>query len=154
MKNYQNHIYIFVIVIFIVLIFHALLKNKLLTPVQGRLSSPFGNRTHPITGGIKFHNGIDIPAPTGTPIKSPASGTVVSKYYNSLGGNSLVIERKDGLKMGFAHLSAYNVNLNDKVKTGQVLGAVGSTGASTGPHLHFTVRDKKGNYLNPQKLIV
>ncbi len=154
MKKYHNHIYIILIVIFIVVVFHFLLKNKLLAPVNGRLTSPFGNRVHPITGGIKFHNGIDIAAPTGTPIKAPASGKVVSKYYNALGGNSLVIQRKDGFRLGFAHLSGYNVDLNDSVKIGQTIGYVGSTGASTGPHLHFTVKNKQGNYLNPQKLIV
>ena len=143
-----------VVVLAIVILADFFTRNRMASPVKGTISSPFGNRIHPISGGEKFHNGIDIAAPSGTPIISPTSGKVISRYWSDLGGNSVVVERKDGLKTGFAHLSKFNIEQNQDVRAGRVIGYVGSTGNSTGPHLHFTVRDKSGKYLDPQKLII
>ena len=109
---------------------------KLSWPIEGqrRITSEFGEKR---TTGT--HSGLDIAAPTGTPILAPAGGVVQSVYYNAVGGNQLIIEHTDSLKTGYAHLSKTDVKKGDKVKRGQKIGEVGNTGRSTGPHLHFTV---------------
>lgn len=114
-----------------------------------RITSSFGNRVHPVTGVYKLHNGVDFGAKTGTPILAPQSGKVIKKYSNSTGGNQLIVQHKNGYTTGYAHLDSYAVNLGDTVKNGQLLGYVGNTGASTGSHLHFTLK-KDGEYLNPE----
>ena len=119
-------------------------------PLKAEITSPFGDRIHPITGEFKFHNGVDFGAPTGTPIKAPANGTVESIYSNSTGGKQLVIKHNFGFKTGYAHLNAYNVEEGQKVKQGEIIAFVGNTGASTGAHLHFTVK-KNGEYIDPIK---
>jgi murein DD-endopeptidase MepM/ murein hydrolase activator NlpD len=136
---------------FIVLFNYFLQKmiGKMKYPVQGKITSPYGMRTHPISGVEKFHNGIDIAAPIGTDIFAPASGTVTKKYSDSLGGKSLVIKHDNGFSTGYAHLSGWNVEIGDRVKTGQIIAQTGNTGASTGPHLHLTMRDQNGEYVNP-----
>lgn len=116
---------------------------------NAKLTSRFGTRIHPITGVEKFHNGIDLAIAEGTPIKSPQKGKVINKYYNSTGGNQLIIQHDNGFTTGYAHLSDTLVNVGDTVKNGQVIAKVGNTGASTGPHLHFTLK-KDGNYLDPE----
>lgn len=138
----------------LVLILLLATRNLILRPVDGKITSGFGNRVHPIQGGVKFHNGIDIAAPSGTPIKAAVSGIVSAKYYNALGGNSLVVSRFDGLQTGYAHLSGFNVKEGQKVKAGDIIGYVGSTGNSTGPHLHFTLRNRRGKHIDPQKRMI
>ena len=123
--------------------------NKLLKPVNGRITSEFGNRINPINSQPEFHNGIDIAASEGTPIVAPADGRVTSLFNNSTGGKQLVISHDNGFVTGYAHLSKYAVKMSDKVYQGDVIAYVGSTGQVTGPHLHFTLKDAKGNYLNP-----
>lgn len=123
-------------------------------PVQGKITSPYGNRIHPISGVQKFHNGIDIGVSTGTPIIAPAPGTVTKKYTDSLGGNSLVIKHDNGFSTGYAHLSAWEVEIGDKVHQGQTIAKSGNTGNSTGPHLHLTMRDQNGGYVNPEDYLV
>lgn len=126
-------------------------KNKWLFPIPGgKITSRFGNRKHPITGVISFHNGIDIAAPTGTPILAPFNGKVINTYTHSTGGLSMIIETDDGYLKGYAHLKNYAVYKNDRVKRGQKIGEVGSTGAVTGPHLHFTVSDLKATKIDPE----
>lgn len=154
MKNNQNILILCFSVLIVVLVVHHFTKNLILKPVDGRISSPFGMRQHPIEGIEKFHNGIDIAAPSGTPIRAPFSGKIHSVFYNAKGGNSIIMLRNDGLHAGFAHLSEFKVKEGQKVKTGEIIGKVGSTGNSTGPHLHLTVKDRHGEYLDPQKLIV
>jgi len=115
----------------------------LTTPTQGWLTSPFGWRTHPIFGYRALHDGQDIGAPCGTPVVAPADGTVLSEYYSSSYGNRLIIDH--GLQRGVGlatisnHLSGYAVGTGAHVERGQVIGYVGTTGWSTGCHLHFTV---------------
>jgi murein DD-endopeptidase MepM/ murein hydrolase activator NlpD len=110
-------------------------------PVSGQISSPFGWRIHPITKVISFHNGIDIAAPTGTPIYAPMGGTVERVFWSDLGGNSVIIKHDDGTHTtGYAHLDQTFVKVGEKVKYGDVIGTVGNTGRSTGPHLHLTLR--------------
>jgi murein DD-endopeptidase MepM/ murein hydrolase activator NlpD len=136
---------------FIVLFNYFLQKTigKMRYPVQGKITSPYGMRVHPISGVEKFHNGIDIAVPTGTAVIAPAPGTVIKKYSDSLGGNSLVIKHDNGFSTGYAHLSAWNVEVGDKVSPGQIIAKSGNTGNSTGPHLHLTMRDQNDDYVNP-----
>jgi len=116
------------------------------------ISSDFGNRFHPIKKVESFHDGIDIPAPQGTEVVSPSDGIVTSVYDSSSVGKSIEIE-SDNYKFVFHHLYTINVKENDKVKKGQVIGGVGSTGTlSTGNHLHFTVYEED-ELINPLNLV-
>lgn len=102
-----------------------------------RVTSPFGWRTHPITGRQHLHGGIDIAAPNGTPILAAKAGVVVISQYGSSYGNYVVISHPDGTRTLYAHMSQRNVSAGDTVRQGQTVGLVGSTGSSTGNHLHF-----------------
>ena len=102
-------------------------------------SSAYGWRTHPIYGTRKFHKGEDIPAPTGAAIVAAASGTVTTAGWVSGYGNYTVINHGGGVMTAYGHQSAIYVSVGQTVSAGQTIGAVGSTGNSTGPHLHFEV---------------
>lgn len=123
-------------------------------PVSGAVTSKFGPRVHPVTGEVgKMHNGVDLSAPLNTPIYAPADGIVSGRNYNNVGGNQLMIVHTNGMQSGYSHLSKYNVNIGDKVKKGDVIAYSGNTGRSTGPHLHFSVKDKNKNFVDPLKYI-
>lgn len=121
-------------------------------PVPGRetISSPFGYRNHPILKVEKFHNGIDIPAPKGTNIVAANAGTVIIATYNSSYGNYIVIDHGGGYTTYYAHQTKFasGIKVGKQVGRGDVIGYVGSTGMSTGPHLHFEIR-KNGTPQNP-----
>lgn len=102
-----------------------------------RVTSPFGWRTHPITGRQHLHGGIDIAAPNGTPILAAKAGVVVISLYGSSYGNYVVLSHPDGTRTLYAHMSQRSVSAGDSVSQGQTVGLVGSTGSSTGNHLHF-----------------
>lgn len=102
-----------------------------------RVTSPFGWRTHPITGRQHLHGGIDIAAPNGTPILAAKAGVVVISLYGSSYGNYVVLSHPDGTRTLYAHMSQRSVSAGDTVRQGQTVGLVGSTGSSTGNHLHF-----------------
>lgn len=115
-------------------------------------TSAFGWRVHPIYGTEKFHNGVDLAGPTGTPIYAARSGTVSSTSYDSSRGYYVIINHGDGFKSYYYHLTHYIVYVGQTVTQGQVIGYMGSTGASTGPHLHFGI-SFNGSYVNPANYI-
>lgn len=157
-KDIQNLLILTTLTVVLVLVTSYLItrfSGRLSWPVTGRISSGFGPRTHPITGEKgKFHNGIDIAIPSNTPIFSPAKGTVKNVYYNSSGGNSLVIAHTNGFTSGYAHLTKSIVSIGEKVDKGQIIAYSGNTGSSTAPHLHFTLKNSSGEYVDPQKHLV
>ena len=112
---------------------------KSIWPVEGRVTSKFGNRTHPVTGVASFHNGIDIAVPVGTPVKAPMRGTVISTGSHPTGGLQMVLQHPNGWRTGYAHLSQYVAKVGEEVVQGETIALSGNTGASTGPHLHFTI---------------
>ena len=113
----------------------------LVSPAAGMVSSPYGMRLHPIDQVWKFHDGLDIAAACGSPLVAVAEGTVVEAYYSSGYGHRLVIDHgvvgEQVLSTAYNHAQGYVVAVGDQVEQGQVIGYVGSTGASTGCHLHF-----------------
>lgn len=113
------------------------------------ISSPFGWRIHPISGDKKFHTGIDIAEPAGTPIKAVMSGTVVISRYSDSAGNFIAIQDKDGYITKYMHCTKLFVKEGAQVKRGDLIATVGTTGNSTGNHLHLDVIDPNGNYLDP-----
>ena len=117
-------------------------------PSYTRISSDYGMRIHPTLNVEKFHNGVDMAAPNGSPILAAYDGQVVAADYNSSMGNYIMIDHGDGLYTVYMHCSSLSVSAGASVSKGATIGAVGSTGRSTGPHLHFSVR-LNGNYVNP-----
>lgn len=115
---------------------------------QMRLTSSFGMRNHPVLGKRMRHNGIDIPAATGTPIYAPADGVVGRAQRLGGYGNYAEIEHGNGIQTRFGHMSRIAVTPGQRVKMGELVGYVGSTGRSTGPHLHYEVRIA-GTPVNP-----
>lgn len=117
-----------------------------------RVSSAYGWRVHPITGKNSFHNGVDLPNSQGTPIYAVRSGTVTTTTYSSVYGYYVTINHGDGFSSMYAHLTHYVVSSGQHVSKGQVIGYMGSTGWSTGPHLHFTIY-YNGSTVNPMNYI-
>ena len=122
-------------------------------PVLAKISSPFDTRIHPITKKEIFHNGIDLPVPVGTNIKSPMNGIVESIYFNDAGGNQVIVKHDNGYKTGYSHLFKALVKKGDKAKRGDLIALSGNTGKSTGPHLHFTLTNPLGAKVDPAKVI-
>ena len=119
-------------------------------PIDGvALGSPFGNRSDPITGGLAFHSGLDFAAPTGTEIRAAGGGTVVFAGFRAEMGNMIEIDHGSGLVSRYAHASRLDVRTGDVVTPGQLIAKVGSTGRSTGAHLHFEIL-RHGQFVNPQ----
>ena len=117
-------------------------------PSYTRISDDYGTRIHPILGVQQFHNGIDMAAPGGSPILAAYDGTVVAAAYSNSMGNYIMIDHGDSLYTIYMHASALYVSKGQEVSKGQKIAAVGSTGRSTGNHLHFSVR-KSGSYVSP-----
>ncbi len=121
-------------------------------PDYKRISSGFGYRDAPLAGASTNHKGVDFAAPTGTPIYAPMDGTVVNAKYSGNAGNLVTINHGDGLVTLYMHTSQMFVKPGDKVKKGQNIAACGTTGNSTGPHLHFEVR-YNGTPVNPMNYL-
>ncbi len=132
----------------------SITKSLMKTPINGaRLSSSFGMRKHPILGYNKMHRGTDFAAPSGTPIMASGSGTVTRARWCGGGGNCVKIKHNSTYETIYAHMKAFAKGIREgrKVKQGQIIGYVGSTGMSTGPHLHYEVL-VNGKKVNSQKL--
>jgi len=116
-------------------------------PVRGYLAAGFGNRIDPFTNQRDFHTGLDISTPVGTKVVAPADGVIVSCGQKGAYGNSIIIDHGFGIVTRYGHLSGFNVKPGQRVKRGDVIGFVGDTGRSTGPHLHYEVwvRDQAQN---------
>ena len=129
-------------------------KTLMKTPINGaRLSSPYGKRKHPILGFTKMHTGTDFAAPTGTPIMASGDGVVTKAQWCGGGGNCVKIKHNSVYQTVYAHMSKFGRGIKKgvRVKQGQIIGYVGSTGLSTGPHLHYEVIEN-GKKINSQKL--
>lgn len=121
-------------------------------PVRGRLSSRYGYRYHPILRRRKLHTGEDMAAPQGTPFRAARNGRVLYSGWKKAYGNTVIIDHGDGTTSLYGHASKLGVRAGQPVKAGEYIGNVGSTGWSTGPHLHFEVR-KKGRPVNPRQYL-
>jgi murein DD-endopeptidase MepM/ murein hydrolase activator NlpD len=131
-------------------------QNGFINPIDGDLnvSSEFGGRKSPTTGAPDNHGGIDIPKPAGTPIRAAKSGTVsVSKSDSGGYGNWVEIKHEDGSSTRYAHMSQRGVQQGARVEQGQTIGTVGSTGNSTGNHLHFEYRNAQGQAVDPRQIL-
>ncbi|OVE80544.1 hypothetical protein BVY03_06185 [bacterium K02(2017)] len=120
--------------------------------LEKKVSSNYGERTHPISKRKRFHDGVDFALNEGTKVKSPSKGNVVFAGDKGGYGNAVIIDHGHGLSTLYAHLSEINVKVGDEVRKNALIGKVGSTGASTGPHLHFEVK-KDGKTLDPMHLV-
>ena len=111
--------------------------------IEGKITSKFGSRIHPVTKAVTHHDGIDISAPVGTPVYAPIDGVVKAYYYHDTGGKTLIIGNDEAnVRFGFAHLDGYgyNVSVGKQISKGQVIAYSGNSGRSTGPHLHFSAK--------------
>ena len=113
-----------------------------------KISSPFGERESPTAGASSYHQGVDLAGPEGTPIYASRGGTVTSAKYSNSGGYMVTIDHGDGFKSVYMHMTHYIVSAGQKVTQGQKIGEMGSTGISTGSHLHFAIICN-GEYVNP-----
>ena len=111
-----------------------------IVPARGQLSSGFGWRLHPVFGEYILHEGQDITSSIGTPVVATALGKVVEREYSSSYGNYVVVAHGNGIRTLYAHLNAFKCELGQSVRRGQVIGLLGNTGRSTGPHVHYEVR--------------
>ena len=139
---------------------HASIQNResllaatpSLWPVRGYISSGFGDRESPFDSGNEFHEGIDISAPSGSTVAAAAEGVVTFAARNNDLGNAVTIDHGYGIVSRYGHMSEISVHIGQKVRAGQRIGAVGSTGRSTGPHLHYEVA-VNGYKVNPIKYL-
>lgn len=132
--------------------FHGSGSGVLLNPVGGAIGSPFGRRFHPIFHEWRMHEGVDLHASCGTPIRAAADGVVLSVGYDNSGGHRLRITHAGGLVTQYLHAQGYSVHRGQKVRRGQVVGRVGSTGWATACHLHFGVR-LHGRLVDPARYL-
>ncbi len=159
MKHSKKIFLTFILAILIISPCFSQTKHKTAGPVQGKISSPFGFRMDPFTNQRRFHAGIDIAAPQNTPIYALQEGIIIFSGYKGGYGNCVIIDHHypdiqkiPRLQTKYAHNSKNVVQVGQRVKRGDVIGYIGSTGRSTGPHLHFEVI-YKGNRINPIEYI-
>lgn len=129
----------------------ALIFDGLRYPLDRlHVTSPFGVRIHPITGQRKMHSGIDYGSPKGSPVYAVAKGKVVVSGFDPYSGNKIAVRHADNSTSYYMHLSSRGVGVGQQVNGGQVIGRVGSTGRSTGPHLHLGFKNAQGKWINPK----
>ncbi len=128
------------------------LSHKMFLPATGEITSPFGVRTHPIDGDLRFHAGVDIADETGTPIYSAFDGAVLVSDYDQWNGYYLKVIHDNEIMTVYCHCNKLLVKKGDIVKAGQKIAEMGSTGSSTGPHLHFELRINNKSY-DPQSAL-
>ena len=121
-------------------------------PIKGRLTSPFGYRKDPFTGRKSFHSGIDLAAPTGTPIKVVLDGTVSEISSSRIFGNYMIVTHSNGYQTLYGHLSKFKARRGQKVVQGEIIAFVGNTGMSTGPHVHLSIY-KHGKLIDPLSVL-
>jgi murein DD-endopeptidase MepM/ murein hydrolase activator NlpD len=121
-------------------------------PVQAHLSSGFGMRPDPFTHELRFHRGVDLAAPSGMEVRAACAGRVIFSGYEKGYGNTVVVQHPGGFETRYAHLGATQVKTGEILQAQQVLGTVGTTGRSTGPHLHFEV-SRHGDQVDPTELL-
>lgn len=119
---------------------------------QGVLTSSFGMRKNPVTGNLVFHKGVDLAAPRGTPVQACADGTVTATGSDPVYGNYIILRHGGAKESLYGHLQSVKIVLHQQVKSGSIIGTVGSTGQSTGPHLHFEMHEN-GVPKNPSGFI-
>ncbi|HUP87056.1 MAG TPA: peptidoglycan DD-metalloendopeptidase family protein [Acidimicrobiales bacterium] len=127
-------------------------KGVLAVPVPGSITSGFGSRVHPIFETVRMHTGVDFSASTGTPVKASEAGSVAVAAVRGGYGNAVILDHDNGLATLYGHLSRFAVDEGATVARGQVIGYSGSSGFSTGPHLHFEVR-VNGNPVDPVRYL-
>jgi murein DD-endopeptidase MepM/ murein hydrolase activator NlpD len=128
----------------------ALIHSGLRYPLDRlHITSGYGNRIHPVTGRPAFHHGVDYRAAVGTPVYAVADGTVLQSAYNATSGNYIALKHADNSQSWYLHLSQRGVKQGQKIKVRQVIGRTGNTGLSSGPHLHFGIKQPNGNWMNP-----
>jgi murein DD-endopeptidase MepM/ murein hydrolase activator NlpD len=132
---------------------NLLAHTPAIRPTNGIVTSSFGTRVSPFTGQNEFHEGLDIANRTGTPITATADGVVTYAEQKGAWGNLLIINHGHGMVTHYAHLTRFLKNSGDKVKRGDIIGEIGTTGRTTGPHLHYEVR-LNGVPVNPDKYIL
>ena len=131
----------------------ALPNNSYVYPLMGtRISSDFGNRNHPVRKIFRHHNGIDLAAPKGAPIRVVRDGMVVFADPHSGYGNLVVVQHTNGLTSHYGHCNTILVRTGQRVRAGQIIATVGNTGITTGPHLHFEIRIKSVPF-DPERFI-
>ena len=118
----------------------------------GRLSSGYGMRDNPFTGHSEFHKGIDLAAPLGTEVIAARDGEVAQLGFDPVLGSMIIVDHEAGYQTIYGHLAEIHVQLNDEVRSGMIIGTVGTTGYSTGPHLHFEIR-RRGASRDPAPLL-
>jgi len=122
-------------------------------PYHGRITSTFGHRENPFGGSnVETHKGLDISGPLGSPVKAMAEGTVEFAGRRGGFGNCIMLKHANGFETLYGHLSRILVTVGEKIKIGQTIGNIGSTGRSTGPHLHYEIH-KNGQQINPQSFL-
>ena len=128
------------------------LNQKMILPVEGETTSEFGVRIHPIDGDLRFHAGTDIAAPTGTPIYAAFDGIVIESEYDKWNGYHIKLQHDNDIMTVYCHCEKLNVKKGEVVRAGEIIGTVGSTGSSTGAHLHFELRINNVSY-DPQSVL-
>jgi len=138
-------------------LFFIIRRRTILTnhrwPHSGPITSPFGMRTHPITGEYKMHKGIDIDGETGDQVKASMAGVIDTSGVYGSAGNLIKIKHANGDLTSYMHLNERYVNVGDHVNTGDVIGTMGATGAVTGSHLHYSIETPAG-YIDPLSVLV